>query len=49
MTFTESATVEAFVRNRLCGGITHLTAVGPGLARSGGKVAGTLEGRAAHA
>ena len=33
MTFNESNTVEAFVRDRLCGGITHHTAVGPGLAR----------------
>jgi type I restriction enzyme, R subunit len=31
--FNESNTVEAFVRDRLCGGITHHTAVGPGLAR----------------
>ena len=33
MTFNEANTVEAFVRDRLCGGITHHTAVGPGLAR----------------
>ena len=33
MTFNEGNTVEAFVRDRLCGGITHHTAVGPSLAR----------------
>ena len=33
MTFTESNTVEALVRDILCGGVTHHTAVGPGLAR----------------
>ena len=40
MTFNESNTVEAFVRDRLCGGITHHTAVGPGLARRLGQVSG---------
>jgi type I restriction enzyme R subunit len=40
MTFNESNTVEAFVRDRLCGGITHLTAVGPGLARRHGSLSG---------
>jgi len=32
MTFTELNTVEALVRDILCGGVTHHTAVGPGLA-----------------
>ena len=40
MTFNESNTVEAFVRDRLCGGIIHHTAVGPGLARRQGRVSG---------
>ncbi|MCB9610085.1 MAG: HsdR family type I site-specific deoxyribonuclease [Polyangiaceae bacterium] len=40
MTFNESNTVEAYVRDLLCGGITHHTAVGPGLARRSGKVSG---------
>jgi type I restriction enzyme R subunit len=40
MTFTESNTVEAFIRDRLCGGITHHTAVGPGLARRLDQVSG---------
>ena len=40
MAFTEANTVEAFIRDRLCGGITHLTAMGPGLARSSGKLSG---------
>lgn len=40
MTFNEGNTVEAFVRDLLCGGITHHTAVGPGLARRSGKVSG---------
>ncbi len=40
MTFDESNTVEAYVRDLLCGGITHHTAVGPGLARRTGKVSG---------
>src|SRR5512144_1275207 len=38
--FNEANTVEAFVRDRLCGGITHHTAVGPGLARRLGAVSG---------
>jgi type I restriction enzyme R subunit len=40
MSFTEANTVEAFVRDRLCGGITHHTAVGPGLARRVGQLSG---------
>src|SRR5262245_13725452 len=40
MTFNESNTVEAYVRDRLCGGITHYTAVGPGLARRRGALSG---------
>ena len=40
MTFSEANTVEAFVRDLLCGGITHHTAVGPGLARCFGQVSG---------
>lgn len=36
--FNESNTVEAFIRDRLCGGVTHHTAVGPGLARQRGSV-----------
>ena len=40
MTFNEANTVEAFVRDRLCGGITHHTAVGPGLARRHGQLSG---------
>src|SRR6266516_6143367 len=38
--FSEATTVEAFVRDRLCGGITHHTAVGPGLARRHGQLSG---------
>ena len=38
--FNEGNTVEAFVRDLLCGSITHYTAVGPGLARHSGKVSG---------
>jgi type I restriction enzyme, R subunit len=38
--FNESNTVEAFIRDRLCGGITHHTAVGPGLARHRGALSG---------
>ena len=30
--FTEASTVENLVRDLLCGGVTHHTAVGPGLA-----------------
>ena len=40
MTFTESNTVEALVRDVLCGGVTHHTAAGPGLARRGGELSG---------
>jgi type I restriction enzyme R subunit len=39
-TFTEASTVENLVRDLLCGGATHLTAAGPGLARRHGQVAG---------
>lgn len=38
--FNEANTVEALVRDRLYGGITHHTAVGPGLARRLGSVSG---------
>jgi type I restriction enzyme R subunit len=40
MTFNESNTVEAFLRDLLCGGVTHHTAVGPGLARRTGRISG---------
>ena len=40
MAFTESNTVEALVRDILCGGVTHHTAVGPGLARRHGALSG---------
>ena len=40
MTFTESNTVEALVRDTLCGGVTHHTAVGPGLGRRHGALSG---------
>jgi len=40
MSFNEANTVEAFVRDRLCGGITHHTAVGPGRARQLGELSG---------
>ena len=40
MTFNEANTVEAFMRDLLCGGITHHTAVGPGIARRHGAIAG---------
>ena len=40
MTFNEANTVEAFVRDLLCGGITHHTAVGPGIARRTGQISG---------
>jgi len=39
--FTESNTVEALVRDLLCGGITHHTAVGTGLALRAGRLSGT--------
>jgi type I restriction enzyme R subunit len=38
--FNESNTVEAFIRDRLCGGVTHHTAVGPGLARRNRQISG---------
>ena len=40
MTFNESNTVEAFIRDLLCGGVSHHTASGSGLARRNGKVSG---------
>ena len=40
MSFNEANTVEAFVRDLLCGGVTHRTAVGPGLARRAGQLSG---------
>ncbi|MEQ8716672.1 MAG: HsdR family type I site-specific deoxyribonuclease [Acidimicrobiales bacterium] len=40
MTFNEANTVEAFVRDQLCGGVTHYTAAGPGFARRNGQVSG---------
>lgn len=40
MTFTEASTVEMLVRDLLCGGITHHTTVGPGLAWHRRKLAG---------
>ncbi len=40
MSFTEASTVESLVRDLLCGGVTHHTAVGAGLARRQGKIAG---------
>src|SRR5258706_16468472 len=40
MSFNEANTVEAFIRDRLCGGITHYTAFGPGLARRSGQISG---------
>ena len=40
MTFTESNTVEALVRDVLCGGVTPHTAAGPGLARRHGALSG---------
>jgi type I restriction enzyme R subunit len=40
LSFNEANTVEAFVRDRLCGGVTHHTAVGAGLARRLGKLSG---------
>jgi type I restriction enzyme, R subunit len=38
--FNEANTVEAFVRDRLCGAITHYTAVGPGRAMRHGQISG---------
>ncbi len=40
MSFSEGLTVETSIRDQCCGGITHLTAVGAGLATSGGARAG---------
>lgn len=40
MSFNEASTVENLVRDLLCGGITHHTAVGPGLARRQGTLSG---------
>jgi type I restriction enzyme R subunit len=40
MTFNEANTVEAFVRDLLCGGITHHTVVGLGLARRSDEISG---------
>jgi type I restriction enzyme, R subunit len=40
MIFNEANTVEAFIRDRLCGGVTHHTAVGPGLAHNRGQLSG---------
>ncbi len=40
MTFNEANTVEAFVRDLLCGGVTHHTSVGPGSARRSGRISG---------
>jgi len=38
--FSEANTVEAYVRDVLCGGVTHHTAVGPGFARRSGQISG---------
>jgi len=40
MTFTEASTVENFIRDLLCGSVTHHTACGPGFARRQGKISG---------
>jgi type I restriction enzyme R subunit len=40
MTFSETNTVEALIRDQLCGGVTHHTAVGPGLARHNRQISG---------
>ncbi len=40
MSFTEISTVENLVRDLLCGGVVHHTAVGSGVARHQGKVSG---------
>jgi len=40
MTFNEANTVEALIRDQLCGGVTHHTAVGPGLARRNRQISG---------
>lgn len=38
--FNESSTLEALIRDLLCGGVSHHTASGPGLARRGSDVSG---------
>lgn len=40
MSFNEGNTVEAYIRDLLCGGVTHYTAIGPGLARDSRKESG---------
>ena len=40
MTFNEANTVEAFIRDLLCGGVTHHAAAAPGLARHSGQISG---------
>jgi len=40
MTFNEANTVEAFLRDLLCGGVTHHTACGPGFARRNNQISG---------
>ena len=40
MTFNEANTVEAFVRDLLCGGVTDNTIATPGLARTGNQISG---------
>jgi type I restriction enzyme R subunit len=40
MTFNEANTIEAFIRDRLCGNVTHYTTVGPGLARRNRAISG---------
>jgi type I restriction enzyme, R subunit len=40
MNFNEFNTVEAFIRDQLCGRVTHYTAVGPGLARRNRQISG---------
>ena len=40
MTFDEPRSVEGFIRDRLCGGITHHTAATPGFVRRKGQVSG---------
>jgi len=40
VSFTEASTVENLIRDLLCGGVTHHTAVGAGLARKSGKLVG---------
>jgi type I restriction enzyme R subunit len=40
MTFNQPGAVEVFVRDRLCGGVTHYTGAKPGFARRKGRVSG---------